>query len=125
MLGFRQLRLLPIAAVATLALTSGGVANAAPKLTTGITVTINGQGPFAYSSDSAAKQYRDRGFIVQGSTQPDLYKITIPRTAKTGLDKLGWKTSEPCAGTEVLKIGPAVDIFVNASTPGKISLEAG
>jgi hypothetical protein len=107
-----------------LALT-GGVATAAPKLTSGITITINGQGPFTYNSDGAAKQFADRGYIVTGSTQPDVYKFTIPRSAKLGLDKLAWKSSVACAGTEKLKVGAAVEGFLEASTAGKISLRAG
>jgi hypothetical protein len=123
--GFQPSRLLPVAAVATLVLTSGGVVSGAPKITKGISITINGQGPFTYSSDGAAKQFKDRGYIVQGSTQPDVYKFTIPRTAKTGLDKLAWKSSVPCAGTEALKVGAAAEGFLEASSPGKISLRAG
>jgi hypothetical protein len=116
--------MLPLAAVATFAL-SGGVVRGAPKLTTGITIMVNGQGPFAYSADGAAKQYMARGYIVTGSTLPDVYKFTIPRTAKLGLDKLAWKSSVACAGTEKLKVGAAVEGFLEVGAGGKISLRAG
>jgi hypothetical protein len=123
--GFRRSRLLPIAAAATFVLTSGGVMRGAPKLTTGISIMVNGQGPFTYDAAGAAKQFADRGYIVAGSTLPDVYKFTIPRSAKLGLDKLAWKSSVACAGTEKLKVGAAVEGFVEASTAGKISLRAG
>jgi hypothetical protein len=131
MLGFRQFRRLAIGATAALVLSSGGAASAAPKLTTGITVQINGKS-FTYSSDGADEQYKDRGFIVQGSTLPDTYKFTIPRTATTGLDKLAWKTAIQCAGIGKAKGVASVDGFVDASaeratglSAGKISLRAG
>jgi hypothetical protein len=124
MQGLRQSRLLLIAATAAFILMFGGRVRGLPKLTTGIAVTINGQGPFTYSKDGAAKQFKERGYIVQGSTQPDVYKITIPRTAANKLDKLAWKTVVPCAGSPDVKEG-AVQGFLQASTAGKISLRAG
>src|SRR5262249_4669464 len=106
MLARRPSRLLLItAAAAAFLVTFGGPVKGAPQLTKGITVTINGQGPFTYSNVGAAKQFADRGYIVQGSTLPDVYKITIPRAAKLMLDKLAWKTVVPCAGVGGVKAG--------------------
>lgn len=94
------------------------------KITSGVWVTINGQGPF--KSGPGGTLARDGYEVSERAAVPDTYRVIIPRTAMNKLDKLAWYNSVPCTGVGDPK-RHAVDFVVlaNAGSGGRISLKAG